>query len=319
MRTFRLLSSLIFLLLLSCSNTGNSYEDFFEEFADKSDSIPVLKKNILIIGNSASRDAFSYVPFLYEEAGENFVLNMAILYRGGGSLGGHYDRIISDNPEYEVDYCLSGKGNKWNYLSGISASKILSAAEWDVIILQGTWTESKDYQLVSQRVHKIRDYFSTNVADIPFAFMIVPPNPKAIDEGNLDYEWQLFAANAQKLLDNKEVDYVIPCGTAIQNALHTRLKGIGDFKYLSYEGVHLQEGLPCLLEAYTAAQTFFSIFGIEQTIERSTLEVTQKWVWDKDIPGRHGSVIVGTSEDYELCKRCAMSAFLNPYKVTPLE
>lgn len=319
MRWIKLFSFALFIMLLSCSGAEVTFEDILDDESEMADSIPVLKRNVLIIGNSASRDAFSYVPFLFEEAGENFRINMVILYKGAENLGGHYKRLTTDSPTYVIDYCKAGADGKWHSFSDKSASEVLSEFKWDLVILQDTWTGSKALDDVSIRIHGIKDFIYDNYGAIPFAFMIVPPNPKAINEDDMDAEWRLFSSNAQTLLSNGLVDYVIPCGTAIQNALHTRLKGLGAYNYLSYEGVHLQEGLPCLIEAYTATQSLYSFFGIEKTIESSPLRITQKWVWNKDVPGRHGSVIEGTEQDYELCKRCAMAAFNNPYSVTLLQ
>ena len=309
------------LALSSCSGAENNYEDIFENDSSEieNDTIPIIKRNVLVIGNSASRDAFSYVPFLYQDAGENFQLNMVILYKGSESLAGHYNRISSNQATYTVDYCHTGIDSTWKSYGNRPASEVLPALNWDLIILQDTWTGSKVYETVSDRIYSIKKFIGDSIGSFSYAFMIVPPNPKAIVEDNLDAEWSQFSSVAKKLFDNEEIDYVIPCGTAIQNALHTQLKELGDYHYLSYEGIHLQEGLPCLIEAYTATQSLFGIFEIEQSIEYNTFNISQKWAWDKNIPGRHGSVITGSMEDYELCKKCALAAVSDPYHVTLFE
>lgn len=321
MRIVKILFAVLLLALTSCSGAETISEDIFENVTQEqvNDSIPVIRRNVLIIGNSASRDAFSYVPFLYQEAGEVFQLNMVILYKGSESLSGHYNRITSNNSTYTVDYCHTATDSAWKTYENRPASEVLPALNWNLIILQDTWTASKVYDTVSNNIHRIKTYIADSIGVFPIAYMIVPPNPKAIIEEDLDTQWSQFATVAKNLLENGEVDYVIPCGTAIQNALHTSLKNLGDYNYLSYEGKHLQEGLPCLIEAYTATQSLFRFWGMDISIENSSLCITQEWVYNKSIPGRHGKVITGGEEDYELCKRCALAAVADPYLVTLFE
>jgi hypothetical protein len=115
------------------------------------------------------------------------------------------------------------------------------------------------------------------------------------------------------------VEYIIPCGTAIQNARYTIVDKHGDFGHLSYDGDHLQEGLPCLLEAYVAAQFFCNLYGLGSTVSSCTIETSQEWVDSKHIPGKHGSAINGTREEYDICKRCALAAIEHPYEIQKSE
>ena len=148
--------------------------------------------------------------------------------------------------------------------------------------------------------------------------MINPPHADGysdLGEKTSDELWMQYVANACKLKDDNEIDYIIPCGTGVQNARHTYLDSLGAFGHLSYDGRHLQEGIPCLIDAYTASQTLFHLFGISASIENSNMIITQQWVNATNIPGKHGSVIAGSDNDYSTSKRCAFNAVEFPFNL----
>jgi hypothetical protein len=148
---------------------------------------------------------------------------------------------------------------------------------------------------------------------------MVPAQPEGssvLGDFSSDEVWSMFANTTQDLLDNKDVDYIIPCGTAIQNARHTYLDDMGCYGHLSYDGRHLQEGIPCMIEAFTATQCFFDIFTIGASIQSSSLQITPQIASTIKVPGRHGGVIEGSEADYALCKQCALFAIGNPYSIS---
>ncbi|MBR4389308.1 MAG: DUF4886 domain-containing protein [Prevotella sp.] len=316
MKLFNLSFFFFFLSFMSCSGS----DDDFAEVLNNVDTPtpPTTVHNVLVIGNSASRDAFSYVPALMEEMDKNNPLNMLIFYKGSESLAGHYNRMIGDYSDFESDVNLYRSQSVWQTFKGERASTVLGSKKWDLVILQNTWSSNR-LDVMRQSVQDIRQFLTDNFGAISYALMLDPPNPKKLSDDNLDDQWGEFASIAETLLQEGLVDFVIPCGTAIQNALHTHLKVLGDYGYLSYEGTHLQEGLPCLLEAYTAAQCLAGIFNTGKSIESSRIRITQDWVSKKRIPQQHGSVIEGTEEDIVLCKQCALAAVSSPYAVAFLE
>ena len=308
-------------MLLSCSGAEASFEDIMNDFPEETDSVQVLRKNVLVIGNSLSRDACSYVPFLLEELYPIVSLNFDIYYKGGVGLSSHWNSINTLKNDHTLDFYLHNEG-KWQSVSNVNGEDVIKWKKWDLVILQEGNVSCRDYQLTSTNISNIVSWIRKWQSDCPIAYLMVPPQPEGssvLGEYTSDEMWSVFSITAQQLADNEFVSYVIPCGTAIQNARHTHLDNYGDYGHLTFDGTHLQEGLPCLIEAYTVAQSLFTLFNLRLSIEQSNLVVTNDFVESKMIPGRHGSVITGSMEDYELCKRCALAAVADPYHITLFE
>lgn len=274
--------------------------------------------HILIFGDSFSRDAFSYVPAIMQELCPGLNVDMEILCLNGKALSYHWDYLSNNKSEFVLDYYSSQYG-RWGTISEVSGGRVVSSRMWDLIIMQEGSVAIRNYTKTRSHVDSISDYIKQNQDNIKFAFMLSPSKPEgssALGKYTSDEVWSINAETSYKLLANNHVNYVIPCGTGIQNARHTHLDNIGDYGHLSFDGGHLQEGLPCLIEAYVATQTIFEILSINSSIKDSNMKITQQWVYDKRIPGQHGSVITGLDEDYELCKQCALMAVENPYKIS---
>lgn len=303
---------LIIVFLSSCSSSSSSWdEDIYEQGKD-------CAIHILVFGDSFSRDAFSYVPFIMEELCPGLTVDMEILCLNGKSLYYHSDYLSNNKSEFVLDLYTSQYG-RWNTISGVSGKRLISSREWNLVIMQEGSVTIRDYIKTQSNVDNISNYINLIQSGVKIAFMLSPAKPDgspAIGNYTSDEVWEIIKNNSYKLLEQNHVNYVIPCGTGIQNARYTLLDGIGDFGHLSYDGNHLQEGLPCLIEAYTATQSLFDILSIDASIKKSNLKITQQWVYYKNIPGQHGSVISGTDEDYELCKKCAFLAVENPYKIS---
>ena len=313
-------SCFFFLFVLAFTSSCSAEDD--DRFIDIiKDSITVENDhhfNILIIGDSFSRDAFSYVPSVMEDVFSGIFINMEILYLGGRALNYHYDYLSKDTPNFILDFYTSSSGY-WISYPNVRGKDVVQSKKWDLIILQEGSNTTRSYTKTQPHVQNISEYLHMVQDSVEIAFMLSPAKPEgssALGEFTSDEVWNMNVTTTKQLLDNDDVDYIIPCGTSIQNARQTNLDRYGKFGHLSYDGNHLQEGLPCLIEAYTAAETLFNIFKIKKTIADCNLLVTQEWVSSKKIPGQHGKVIEGTDEDYSLCKKSALLAVDNPYIIS---
>ena len=296
-------------ILTSCSSSSD--DDFYEQSKD-------CAIHVLVFGDSFSRDAFSYVPFIMEEMCPGLTIDMEILCLNGKSLHYHIDYLNKNKSDFVLDLFTSYSG-RWNTMSGVSGEKVISSKVWDLVVMQESSIAIRDYAQTQSRIDSLSNYIKEKQPNVKLSFMLPPAKPDsspALGNYTSDEVWEINKKNSYKLLVQNRVNYVIPCGTGIQNARYTSLDDIGDFGHLSYDGNHLQEGLPCLIEAYTATQLLFDMLSIDASIMNSNLRITQQWVYNKNIPGQHGSVITGTTYDYELCKRCALLAVENPYQIS---
>lgn len=119
-------------------------------------------------------------------------------------------------------------------------------------------------------------------------------------------------------MDETAVEFCIPCGTAIQNARTTPLKNLGDTGGLMYDNLHLQEGIPCLIEAYVAAIVIANLMGKPISVFGNQIRPTDAWITAHNIIQRHGSSVGVTDENCYIAQKCAAIAVKKPYEITDL-
>lgn len=271
--------------------------------------------HILVIGNSLSRDAFSYVPAIMNDVCNDKTFKVDILYRGNKALSDHWNSISNSVADYTLD-SYDTDNSKWQLHTNVLARDIITSQYWDLVVLQEGSGRARSYDITQPSVHHIAGYIREIQPNVNVAFMINPPHADGysdLGEYTSEEVWMQYVQTARQLLDNNEIDYIIPCGTGIQNARKTYLDSLGVFGHLSYDGRHLQEGIPCLIDAYTASQSLFNFFNINSSIESCNLIITQQWVNNSKIPGQHGKVIKGNDMDYVTSKKCALNAIENPF------
>lgn len=271
---------------------------------------------ILSIGNSYSRDALCYVPFILNELLPTVRLHLTIMYRGGRPLKDHWSAMQSGSKEYQRDTYTTESGIWKTENSRDLVSEMDSINKWDLIIFQQASGHSPSYDTyqpyLSNLIKEVRSYF----VNTKIGWLLTPAHPNGYEKmptlTSTDM-WQLICDATEQVTRDERIDVVLPGGTAIQNARHTRLDSLGVFGHLTYEGLHLQDGLPRLIESYTMAQAFINFFHLGGNILNSTLRPTQQWALEHRIPEMHGLVIEGTDDDYSLCKRLALTAISHPY------
>lgn len=319
------LSIILFISLLatfSCSADSEKYEAEEQREAETQQRVASRDQecNILVIGNSLARDAFCYVPLFIEEICPNHSVNIDIMYVGGNPLSTHWNYINDQSALFTWD-TYDTKTGKWESSPYILAEDIVTSHHWDIIIFQEGSVRARIYETTQPYVSRIINCIKSLQPDAIFAYLIIPSRPDGsgfMKDTTSDNEWEMNATTARQLYDEGIISHIIPCGTAIQNARHSPLDNYGDFGHLTYDGRHLQEGIPCVIDAYTATEALMKILNINSTIANSHLRITQKWIWAINVLGRHGSVIEGSDYDYALAKQCALLAIDNPYTLQQL-
>lgn len=301
--------------------------DTLEHVIDSTDTITTdtianvsdtINLRILSIGNSFARDAFSYVPFLLQELIPNLNLQLTIMYYPGRPLEDHWKAYQNKTVEYQRDTYTTAQG-RWNTEKGKMLNpEVDSLRRWDIIVLQQASGASPKYDTYHPHLYNFLTEIRSKVPMAKLAWLLTPAHPDGYSKmpvATSDEMWEMICDAVGDLMDYNWFDMMFPAGTAIQNARHTSLDDYGDFGHLSAEGLHLQDGIPCLIEAYTITQVLLNQLNLPLSINACTLHPTQAWAESKRIPEMNGKVIEGTDEDYILSKRLALRAIREPYKL----
>lgn len=276
---------------------------------------------VLSIGNSYSRDAFSYVPFIMHGIAPDVKLTFGIMYFPGMSLKGHLDRITDEASVYEYDKFMPQSG-AWKTVKKVTAESIVKDEPWDIVILQQASTDSKNFATYQPYLDGIINWLYGELAHpVRLGWLLTPAYPTGYSLLNdygitSDGMFNMISGCAKRVVDSTPVDFVIPCGTAVQNARCTPLDSVGNFRHLSFEGRHLQEGLGCQVEAYVAVLSVLSMTSPYMSIFGDRTRVTSDWVVGKNIPGPDGKPVGSTDANCAIAQKCAVMAFKHPFEIT---
>lgn len=286
---------------------------FTKKFSSKELS-PLRKVKILSIGNSFSYDAFSYVPSLLEEMGCD--VTFGILYTPGCTLETHYSKIHNDYAYDAYSLYTTASGRWVNGSMQAIASAVAPSVDWDLVILQQLSTDSGNYETYQPHINNIINELSLMFnKGVEYGWLLTPTRPT---ESDVTAFFKNQIACAETLMNETAIEFVIPCGTAIANARTiSTINNIADGDAMTYDGAHLQEGLPCLIDSYAAAMTFASMMGIgDRGVMGSNLRPTDAWIASKNIQGTNGSSVGVTNALCIQGQICAITAVKKPDEVT---
>ena len=292
------------------------------------------KVRMLLIGNSATDDAMSYVPFIMQNMGVPVDFQIGIAMMSSSTLAMHLSNWENETAAYQ--FRLYDGGGAWQDFADKSLQWMLDNYTWDIISLQQAQPQKiNTYQpYLNQLINGISAYTENAVKFIWYQTHIysaqsnggAPRGDQTIGEYYAD---EMTAC--QNIVGASACEYVVPVSTAIQNARSIpALKALGDYAqnenndtgngWLNYlDGVHLQEGLPCQIAAYTFVLAFLEIFGFKEfSINGESTRVTSAWTSGKNIPSPHGSPIGSTDANCLIAQKCAIMAHKHPFEVTDM-
>ncbi len=225
---------------------------------------------VLSIGNSYSNNAHSHLVKIAADEGFEKV-EIANIYKGGCTLKEHYNNAVANTPAYTYEYqelaedgtvkkttvgSSEADGEKVTMLYGIQAN------DWDVItIQQQSLNSGVESSYVKEQIDYLVEYINKNKTNKNAKLVWHMTWPYATYyTGNtlygtyFDYNQNsmykgIVEAVQTHIATRDDFDYIIPAGTAIQNA---RLLGL-DEKELSSDGTHLNS-----LGCYVAGLTWFA-------------------------------------------------------------
>jgi hypothetical protein len=249
---------------------------------------------ILAIGNSFSEDAVEqYLYELGKDAGYELIIGNA--YRGGQGLESHWKDVSTFANTFE--YRKVAEGGKTNTRSR-SLRSIIEDEPWDYITLQQVSQDSGRPETFEPFLTYLINYvkmYATN-KDMKLGYHMTWAYSKDSSHGGfVNYgRDQMTMYNAicnavkEKVKTHREFSFLVPSGTAIQNARTSRL---GDT--LNRDGFHLDYNVG----RYTAACTW-----LEAVLRRNVLH-----------NGYKPEAV--SAEDAEIARRAAHYARRTPFKI----
>ncbi len=278
---------------------------------------------VLSIGNSFSTDAFGYLPWIINSLAPDVDMTLGVLCGSGSGLQWHWERAIQAGKPYRHYYKTVNR-ERWyqeyqEYSVGIRYA--VRNEPWDYIILQQVSSQSRDYDLYQPYLDLLMhwiDSLATNPQK-KYIWMLTPSYADGyhrLPDGSSLNMFYDVAACSRRVIDETPIDIIMPCGTGIQNARASDIDAMGDYGHLSKDGMHLQEGLPCLIENWIAAMTILDDLGIEYDLWSENFDVTNHWLLTIRRPDPRG-VVYGVGErSRKWGKICALDAMAHPYERT---
>lgn len=299
-----------------------------EEIREQKYIKPKKSIRLLAIGNSYSRDALSYLPYVLSNIAPEIDITIGILYRGSCTLATHYD-LLSNNKEYEAfDFWSSEKGVWTSTTENANISYVMrDTVPWDIVTLQQQSSASRDYSTYQPYLNDIIDIIIkktlTQKTPIKIGWLLTPSywsNNSNLGEDTSDTMFNKICDAVETLMSSTAVDFFIPCGTAIQNARTTDLKDLGATGGLMADTLHLQEGLPCLIEAWTAALKICELAGVSNKGiygEPTTVDAESLTAWN--VQQQNGTVVTITTENKIKAYKCVSMAMKKPLEITTID
>ena len=216
---------------------------------------------ILSIGNSFSQDCVYYLYDIAQSAGVNVIIGN--LYHSGSSLEKHDTNAKGNLKAYSYQKWISSEmveeKNK-------TMKEVLLDEDWDYITFQQSSENSGLYDTYQPYLNNLINYVKSisKNPDVKFALnMTWAYSTRSSNKGFAYYNYNQFnmyrcITESYKLaIKETEIDIIIPCGTAIQNArTNEDLNSIGN--QLTNDGYHLENGIG----KYIAGLTFFETLVI---------------------------------------------------------
>ena len=273
---------------------------------------------ILFIGNSFSRDAVMYLPAHLKDIAPEINLSVGIAYLGGCTLGGHY--VYGQNNDKIYSYDRSVGGDKWTLVGGKSLQEIVIADDWDIISFQQQSAASRDYATYQPYLNDLVNLVFGLRKNVRLAWLFTPPLPTGgigMPSGMTSNQFfQDMTVAVSKVMNETAIDLLFPCGTAIQNARTTALNNLGVFGQMSYDGLHLNDGIACQIATYAIVEKICKIMGISRSIVGNNITVDENFLVQNDIKEINEGAVGSTAENRLIAQKAAIMAIKKPFEIT---
>lgn len=252
---------------------------------------------ILAIGNSFSEDGIeNYLYDLASNTGKKMVIGN--LYIGGAPLSLHVKNANENAEKYQ--YRKTGLDGKKTTTKDVSISQALSDENWDYISFQQASPLSGKYDVVMESLPELVNYVREKVnPETQFVYHQTWAYQHDSDhKGFANYNrdqltmYKAIADVSKKVSKLGNFKYIIPAGTAIQNA---RTSSMGDT--FTRDGYHLQLDYG----RFTAACTWY------------------EKIFNEDVRKNSYKPEKVTELQAKIAKQAAHKAVKKPYKVSKVK
>lgn len=261
--------------------------------------------SILFIGNSLTQDGISYLPYLLTKYYPEFKFKFYMWYNGGYDLSQQYAKFTADT----ACECFSIAENTsfWTNTTA-KMSDILSTYKFNIVCIQEYFNRKESYTSVTDW-NNCRDYIMSHyTGGNGLEFISLFHSPWMTNEQTV---YNLTKTGNALILQNTIADDMIATGIALHMARDTSLDSLGDYEHLTPDNVHAQEGLPCLLETYTALLWVLDRYGFPTSIYGLPFKMTSGIQSSINVPGANvgNGVIEGTDAQNLLAQEVAVMAY----------
>lgn len=290
----------------SCYGIIESEKNKFEDLQGEIESQNCV--SILFVGNSLTQDGISYLPYILRTYYPDIKFKLYMWYNGGATLADHYNRFVNNTP-CRIFSVAENTVSWTNFDNSITMEYILDTYRFDVVCMQeyfnerSTYTDSDLTDWNDCRNYITNHYTGGNGLEFVSLF-------HAPIRNNADNVFNLTVEGNNLILQKTIADDMIPNGIAVYRALSTDLDNLGDEGHLSPDGIHAQEGLPCLMQTFVTLRWLFERHGIDKSIYGCPARMTTEIYDTINVPGANlgTGVITGTDAQNLLAQEVAIQA-----------
>ena len=289
----------------------NGSESYIDNFKAGTNVTKLEKKSIsiLFVGNSLTQDGIAYLPYMLKNYYPEVDFKFYMWYIGGYTLEQQYD-VFSSNGKANI-FSVAENSQSWtNFNKSKTMASVLSTYKFDIVCMQEYFKLQKEDFITDW--NDCYDYIKSNYTggnDLEFISLFhAPMRGSSYD---VDQIYKRTEDGNTLILQTTDTKDMIPNGIAVYRALQTDLNTLGDKQQLSPDGVHTQEGLPCLLQTYVTLCWLFDRLGIDKSIYGHPMRMTTEIYKKISVPGANlgSGVITGTEEQNLLAQEIAINAY----------
>ena len=266
--------------------------------------------SILFVGNSLTQDGIAYLPYMLKNYYPEVDFRIYMWYTGGYTLAQHYSTFTSGGKA--GIFSVAENSETWtNYNSNKTMANVLSTYTFDIVCMQEYFNVKTEYTDATDW-NNCKDYIVSNYkGGNALEFISLFHAPWRRDQDDTDGVYEMTEYGNGLILQTTISQDMIPNGIAVYRALSTELDSLGDKQHLSPDGVHTQEGLPCLMQTYVTLCWLFDRLGINKSIYGSPMRMTTEIYNKISVPGANlgTGVVKGTDAQNLLAQEIAIKAY----------